>query len=161
MTRYPKELKTTIINKMLPPLNLSVRDLEKETGIPHNTLYTWRVKALKKNGIMKNHASISPEEKLNIIIETAHLSQSELSAFCREKGLYPEDITQWKIDSLSGFKSVSQQKKEKNKVDKELMIENKKLKKELRRKDKALAETAALLVLRKKLNAFYEAEEED
>ena len=41
------------------------------------------------------------------------------------------------------------------------MIENKKLKKELRRKDKALAETAALLVLRKKLNAFYEAEEED
>ena len=161
MTRYPNELKTTIINKMLPPLNQSVRDLEKETGIPHNTLYTWRAKALKKNGIMKNPASISPEEKLNIIIETAHLSQSELSAYCREKGLYPEEIAQWKIDSLSGFKSVSQQKKEQNKADKELMIENKKLKKELRRKDKALAETAALLVLRKKLNAFYEAEEED
>ena len=64
---------------------------------------------------MKNPASISPEEKLNIIIETAHLSQSELSVYCREKGLYPENITQWKIDFLSDFKSVSQQKKEQKK----------------------------------------------
>ena len=146
---------------MLPPLSQSVPDLEKETGIPYNTLYTWRANALKKNGIMKKSASFSPEEKLNIITETAHLSQAELSAYCREKGLFPEEIAQWKTHFLSSFNAVSQQKKPKNKADKELIIENKKLKKELHRKDKALAETAALLVLRKKLNAFYEAEEED
>ena len=161
MTQYPKELKSAITSKMLPPLNQSVRELEKETGIPHNTLYTWRAKARKQNGIMTNSTSTSPEEKLNIIIETAHLSQSELSIYCRDKGLFPEDIAQWKTDSLAGFKTASQQKKEQHKADRELMIENKKLKKELRRKEKALAETAALLVLRKKLNAFYEREEED
>ena len=157
MTQYPKDLKSSIISKMLPPLNQSVSDLAKETGIPYNTLYTWRASTLKKNGIMKKSSSFSPEQKLNIIMETACLSQAELSTYCREKGLFPEEIAQWKANALSGFHDASQQ----NKVDKELMLENKKLKKELRRKDKALAETAALLVLRKKLNAFYEAEEED
>ncbi|UJF20290.1 transposase (plasmid) [Vibrio sp. SS-MA-C1-2] len=101
MTQYPKDLKSSIISKMLPPLNQSVSDLAKETGIPYNTLYTWRASTLKKNGIMKKSASFSPEQKLNIIMETACLSQAELSAYCREKGLFPEEIAQWKANALS------------------------------------------------------------
>ena len=73
----------------------------------------------------------------------------------------PEQIQRWKRDCLSGFSSQAVVKKEHHKQVREDKLKIKKLEKELRFKDKALAETAALLVLRKKLNALWENENED
>ena len=90
-------------------------------------------------------------KKLSIVIETASFNKEELSGYCRKNGLYPEQIEQWKSaaifaneDSLTALtrKEKSELKKEKDK--------SRRLEKELNRKDKALAETAALLVLKKK-----------
>ena len=161
--KYPEALKQRIITKMLPPLNQSVAASSQETGIPYNTLYYWRIKALKRGRVDNlSQSSLSAEQKLNIIIETATLSQAELGAYCRERGIYVDDITQWKARCLTGFSSVKSDKKQKeSKKDRQILSENKKLKKELRLKDKALAETMALLVLRKKLNALYGVEEDD
>jgi capsule polysaccharide export protein KpsE/RkpR len=65
-----------------------------------------------------------------------------------KKGLYPHHIEQWKLDFVE---SPVQDNSFQNKAEvKTLKTENKSLKKELNRKDKALAETAALLVLQKK-----------
>lgn len=101
-------------------------------------------------------------ERLQIIIETAGLSELELGEYCRKKGIYTHDIELWKTNFIqldSEKKHLTAEDKKQAKKDKDRI---KLLEKELRRKDKALAETAALLVLRKKLQAFYgEGNEED
>jgi len=91
------------------------------------------------------------------VLETATFSEMQLSEYCREKGLYPEQVQQWKqacIDANSDESKVSV------KADKHDKKRIKELEKELHRKEKALAETAALLVLRKKFNAVYGLDEE-
>ena len=52
---------------------------------------------------------LSPETKLTIIIDTARLNETELAEYCRSKGLYPEQIAQWKAQSLTGFSTSEQQ----------------------------------------------------
>ena len=89
------------------------------------------------------------------------LSESELSQYCREKGLYPEQVQRWKQECLQGFLSSKATNAETHRQAKADKTEIKTLKRELRRKEKALAETAALLVLRKKLNALWEDDEEN
>ena len=95
------------------------------------------------------------ENKLAVIIETAALNEAEMAEYCRKKGLFAEQIQQWKAAFISSdsvhSESQSKQRKalsDEHKKDKKTI---KKLERELNRKDKALAETAALLVLRKKL----------
>ena len=95
------------------------------------------------------------ETKLAVVIETATLSEVELSHYCREKGLYPEQVKAWRQACLDGQTTATQLKhaeRTQNRADKQRIRE---LERELNRKDKALAETAALLVLRKKLNALW------
>ena len=96
-----------------------------------------------------------------MVVETAALSESELGEYCRKKGLYPEQLKQWKQQCLEGFQSNEQQTKALKQQTKKDKAEIRALKKDLRFKEKALAETAALLVLRKKLKAFYGEEPED
>jgi 3-hydroxyisobutyrate dehydrogenase-like beta-hydroxyacid dehydrogenase len=95
------------------------------------------------------------------VVETAALSESELGEYYRKKGLHPEQVKQWKQQCPQGFQSNGQQAKILKQQTKEDKAEIKWLKKDLRFKEKALAETAALLVLRKKLIAFYGEEPED
>ena len=101
----------------------------------------------------------SLEERFNMVLESNSLDEKAVSGLCRERGIYPHHIDQWKLDFVSGStadsntKNVSQVKI--------LKTENKNLKKELNRKDKALAETAALLVLQKKVNAIWGTDEDN
>ena len=103
----------------------------------------------------------SSETKLATIIETATLSESELSEYCRSKGLYVEQIKAWRTDALQGFSSSKQQSLKDKRQQQADRKQIKQLTRELARKEKALAETAALLVLRKKLEAFWEEHEDD
>lgn len=93
--------------------------------------------------------------RLAVIIETATLSETELAQYCRKKGLYPEQISQWK----QGFLQVSSPNDKA--ALKQSQKEVKQLKRELVRKEKALAEAAAILVLRKQLRDFYGETDED
>ncbi len=162
---YPEERKEAILKKLLPPVNKSVAEVAKEEGIPCATIYNWRVKA-NQSGIplprkTSKTENWTAETKLAVVNETASLSESELSQYCREKGLYSHQVKQWKKQCLTGFKVSQEQQKEATKKAKSDQLKIKSLKKELRYKEKALAETAALLVLRKKLNAFWETTNED
>lgn len=162
---YPAERKEAILRKLLPPMNKTVAEVSREEGISTHTLYNWRDQ-VKQTGLAVAGKTTqtekwSAETKLAVVIETSPLSESEASQYCREKGLYIEQVKQWKTQCLSGFSvSKAQQKVQlkKAKIDQRKI---KSLKKELRHKEKALAETAAILVLRKKLNAFWEANSED
>lgn len=99
------------------------------------------------------------DERLQMIIDCASLEEEAVNKLCREKGLFAHHVKQWKEDFLSGGLNNSSQSKQSNV--KELKQENKALKKELNRKDKALAETAALLVLQKKVNAIWGSSEDN
>jgi hypothetical protein len=103
------------------------------------------------NGAPKKHDS---EEKLLAIIETASLSETELGEYCRRKGCYPEQIAGWRASIVQGLSAPP------TKADREQLQQQskmiKQLHQELNRKEKALAETAALLVLGKKVAALWE-----
>lgn len=165
MPRYSDERKEAVLKKLLPPLNMTVAEVAQQEGIAEQTLYNWR-KQLRTEGKPvpgKTNTSEqwSSETKLAVVIETAILSEAELSAYCREKGLYPEQAKAWKQDCLDGMGKAPARKKQEHRQARKDKDRVKQLEKELQRKEKALAEAAALLVLRKKLNAFYEDEAED
>ena len=162
MRHYPEELKKTAINKLIES-GLSLRQFAQREGISLSTLYSWRVKyteadfRLTKSNTPENWTA---EQKFSAVIETAAMSEVEVSEYCRKKGLFPEQIQQWKQSCISGNQSEADKRKQQaqeRKADKKRIKE---LEKELKRKDAALAETAALLVLRKKLNAYW-GEDED
>ncbi len=83
------------------------------------------------------------------------MSEAEVSAYCREKGLYPEQVQRWKEACLQGAGLEDDRQKAVQKQQREARKTIKKLKSEVRRKEKALAETTSLLVLSKKLDALY------
>lgn len=165
MPRYSQERKEAILKKLLPPHSLSVAKVAKEEGISEQTLYYWR-KALRNSGnVVPDSTSTSvqwsAQTKLAIVAETYSMTENELSQYCREKGLFPDQIKEWRNECMQGFKSTKAQEAEAKKQARTDKQEIKALKKELRHKEKALAETAALLVLRKKLRAFYGEEPEE
>lgn len=165
MKRYSPERKEALLKKLAPPYNLSVSELSEREGISQAALYNWRKQARLKGAPMpgpnKTSEDWSSEAKFAVVVETASLSEAELSQYCREKGLYPEQVQSWKQDCLDGFSSSPERKREELKQAQKDRKRMRQLEKELRRKEKALAEAAALLVLRKKLNAFYGEEPEE
>ena len=165
MSRISVERKEAILKKLLPPYSMSVKEVSEEEGISTATLYHWR-QQLRRSGAAVPNSNTSSEQwsaqtKLAIVAETYSMTESELSQHCREKGLFPEQIQSWRSECMQGFKSSKEQEAEAKKQAKADKLEIKELKKDLRLKEKALAETAALLVLRKKLRAFYGEEPED
>jgi len=159
---YSTRFKEAILKK-LSQSDLSVSQFARQEGINLSTLYSWQ-KQFKTTGfsVLKVIPTDkwSAEEKFAIVLETATLSEVEINECCRIKGLYPEQIKAWKQACIAANSTdVSKQKKTtpESKADKKRI---KQLEKELNRKEKALAETAALLVLRKKFNAYC-GEDED
>jgi len=164
---YKKEYKQKLVKRMLTPENYSITKLSDETGISKSTLSTWKSKA-KKGKVLRDTGrpinKLSEEEKFMVVVETYSLSEIELSKYCRKNGYFVEDVKKWKTNCISAnsLKKIDVTKNKKLKKDlKNEKKKSKELSKELNRKEKALAEAAALLVLKKKLNAIFEDREED
>lgn len=165
MTRYSKELKASVVQKMMPPQNIPIAQLAQETGITETTLYAWRKQA-KSQGVPvpgdgQNPEQWRSEDKFAVVLETAALNETELAEYCRKKGLYPEQVEQWRSSCMQANADVADRRKalaDERKSDKKQI---KALQRELKRKDKALAETAALLVLSKKARAIWGEHEDD
>ncbi|WP_259386273.1 IS3 family transposase [Pseudoalteromonas sp. MSK9-3] len=152
MKHYPEDHKQAVIRKLVES-GLSLGQFAKQESINLSTLYSWRDKYLKVGSSLTESNSLdgwSPEQKFSIVLETAALSEIELSEYCREKGLYPEQVKEWRQSCIEGNQTQAQQRKQLTQERKADHKRIKELEKELKRKDAALAETAALLVLRKK-----------
>ena len=95
------------------------------------------------------------DEKLRLVLEASGLSDEQLGAFLRREGIHEEHLRQWREAALGGLsgggKTVDERSRERIRA----------LEKELRRKDKALAEAGALLVLQKKVRALLGEEDDD
>ena len=161
MTHYSEEFRSSVAARLLPPNNARIADIVKETGVPKDTLYEWRTRYRNKQGASpysgKSTNQYSADDKMAVIIETATLNEVELSEYCRCKGIYPVQIKSWKASMVQGLMS------EPSKTDREKSQKQARtiqdLEKDLSRKEKALAEVVALLVLQKKFQALMEAPE--
>ena len=162
---YPKERKEAVLKKMLPPSNKSIPEIAREEGISAATLYNWR-KAARAEGRLMPDGDRTPSgwgsgDKFAAVLETAAMNEAELSAYCREKGLYPEQIAQWRSaceQANDWDRTQNQRLKAHRRADEKRIAE---LERDLRKKEKALAETAALLVLRKKAAAIWGEPEDE
>jgi transposase-like protein len=165
MARYSEERKSAILKKLLPPQNRTVVSVATEEGISDATLYNWLKQCRKQGdpvpGRSKTSEEWSGEAKLAVVIETAALSEEELSVYCREKGLYVEQVKRWKEACVQGTGQETEQRKETQKQKKQSQKRIKTLEAEIRRKDKVLAETTSLLVLSKKLEALYGTDQDN
>ena len=138
MKRISSERKAAILAKLLPPYNMTVSSVAQTEGISEATLYNWRNQAKSEGkpvpGADKNSEQWPAEARFAAIVETATLSETEVAEYCRKKGLYPEQLVQWKqcflqVSSPGDKAALKQSQKE-----------NKQLKRELARKEKVLAE---------------------
>jgi transposase-like protein len=141
------------------PHNILIPRLVEEIGISDVTLYNWRKQA-RVEGIAvpadgKNPEKWSSEDKFAIVLEAASLNEAELAEYCRRKGLYVEQITAWRKACLQANANSAAQAKAQREQSKKDRKQIKTLERELYRKEKALAETAALLVLQKKARVIW------
>lgn len=165
MPRYSDDFKEQIVRKMMPPNAQSVAQLSRDSGVSEQTLYNWRNHYRHEGKAVpadpSNPENWSGANKLAVVIETAALNEEQLSEYCRRKGLYPEQIARWKESAVAGNESsrpltkaeMQELKRDRKKI--------RRLEKELNRKDKALAEAAALLVLQKKAQAIWGEPEDE
>lgn len=112
-------------------------------------------------GSGKNAEEWTSEDKFAVVLETAALNASELAEYCRRKGLFAEQITAWRAACMAANASTTQQTRSQQAQSKEDKKRIRQLEKDLQRKEKALAEAAALLILRKKVQAIWGDKEED
>jgi len=157
--RYPSERKEAVLRKMMPPHNRSIRKLSQEEGISEATLFSWRKEAREK-GLLLPDGAVGPEDwsardKFAAVLETAAFNEAELAEYCRKRGLYPAQLIQWRraCESANDWdRDNSRRINTEKKADRQRIRQ---LERELRRKEKALAEAAALLVLQKKAQAIW------
>ena len=157
MSNYPAEFKDAMIRKMTEPGGRSATSIGKEIGIAQSTLSRWLRErgsvAWKTGGEMRGSKgqSWSAEEKLAALLAYKRLGEEERGKFLRGKGLHEVHLERWKKEILEGLKLKPLAGGRKDPQRKRIAA----LEKELRRKEAALAEAAALLVLKKKADAIW------
>ena len=158
---YSRSVKVGVLKKVLPPESRNIASVSKETGISEQTIRNWINKeasgSLDEAG-EKSPRSLSASEKYQLLMESKVVPKEELGEFLRKRGLHSQHLTLWDQEFTEMVKDNG--KKEKKKVQ-DLKKKVRQLEKELNVKDKALAETAALLVLKKKLNLLMGDKEGD
>ena len=168
MRRYSEAVKADVRRRMSPPQRQSVAQISAELGIHVVTLYNWR-KSWRLQGEVVPASEKDPDgwsatDKFTVVLETAGLNATELSAYCRERGLYPEQVERWRQASQDANEKpvlTLKEQKELERLRAQDQKEIKRLKQELRRKEKALAEAAALLIASKKIQAFWGEDGDD
>src|SRR5918998_1058567 len=146
-----------MVARLLPPESATIAVVSREVGVSVGTLERWRAGALAAPGELASSQRWTPAARLEAVIATAAMDEAARGAWCREQGLYPAEVEAWKRDAIAGMgepraASAAEARQDRRRV--------KERERELQRKDKALAETAALLGLRKKLAAGFHHRED-
>lgn len=171
MTQYSEGFRHRMIEKLTGPRAVSATALSDEVGVPQSTLSRW----LKGAGTVRRTMPASDddkqaapatkrpqdwtaEEKWALVLEAAAVPQAELGAFLRRKGVHEAQLVEWREAAMAGLQRPSRRERKAANLEKARIH---KLERELKRKDKALAEAAALLVLKKKVQEIWGDEDDD
>jgi transposase len=165
MSGYTKAFKSKVLQKMMGPNSRSATTVAAETGVPQPTLSRWLREATSgANGMTKQELeqSAAPrprrpdewtaEERLQVVMDAARQSEADLGAFLRSRGLHEAVLAEWRAAAVAALRNPSKTSPEARRV--------RELERELARKEKALAEAAALLVLKKKVQAIWGDEDD-
>lgn len=151
MSRYGKAFKERAVARLLPPENATLDDVAREYGVGIATLERWRSAALAEP---TRERAWSAAARLDAVVTTAAMDETSRSAWCRAHGVYLQELAAWRVAATEALAepeearaSPQQTRQDRRRI--------KELEREVRRKDKALAETAALLVLSKKVEAIF------
>ena len=161
MTVFTQAFKVQSVEKALSKRpEQTLKEIAAMLGVGYSTLQTW-IRLAKDNKLEKPNTIMSKEkspndwtkeQRLEAIMHCHSLNDEQLSSYCRENGIYPHHIQEWKSGFLSNNQGTESESKQEQK---KLQQQYKTLQKELNRKERALAETAALLVLSKKCQAIW------
>ena len=151
--RYESDFKDWVVLQMMPPLNRSVAELAVALNLTPQSLRNWRQMARDKGLIVPGNGKTSDQwssaDKFNAVMETAPLSEVEISQYCRIKGIYPEQNANPVVDLNSRTSKTAEERRIKV------------LERQLIQSDAGRAEAVALLELRKKANAIWGKDKED
>lgn len=159
MRRISSEIKEAILKKTLNRGRETIESVAKANGVSFSALNKWLKHYRDTGELLNTHTRSTPSPhfdrstQFNHLINTSTLDEKSLGAYCRQHGLYSHQLEQWKREFMCDDESRNAVS-EKAKL-KKLKTENKQLKQELRRKEKALAEASALLILKKKANLIW------
>jgi transposase len=174
MVDYSASFRARMVERMSGPRAISANALSKEIGVQQPTLSRWLREAATVRPVSKKKSKPTPaartprrpadwpaEEKVRVVLESAGLADAELGAFLRREGLHEPDLARFREEVRSAAVAGLSARRKARAGSSEEHKRIKTLERELKRKEAALAETAALLVLRKKLNALWEDEGDD
>lgn len=151
MARHARAFKERVVARLLAPEVLPVSEASRQYGVSVATLERWRSAAV---GGAATAETWSAASRLEAVIATARLDEGAKSAWCRQHGVFPSELDKWRRSAAAALADPAEAPPSPRQI-REDRRRIKTLERELRRKDKALAETAALLVLAKKLSAIY------
>jgi len=163
---YTDGMKARLVQRMAGPERISASALAHEVGISQPTLSRWLREAPRvsrmtskkgKKGNDSKSKAWTPEEKLRILGVACQLSDSELGAFLRSEGVHEATLRQWQEAATAALAAPSKARKTKKSPEAKKIAG---LERELNRKEKALAEMAALITLQKKVRAIWGDEDD-
>jgi transposase len=157
VARYGHKFKSQTVARLLPPESAAITTVSAESGVSVATLERWRADALS---VPAGGGAWTAAARLQAVIATAAMDETQRGAWCREQGVYPTELQQWKENATAALSEIPEERispQESRDARKRV----KELERDLRRKEKALAETTALLVLSKQLQAIFQRGEEE
>lgn len=157
MARYGQKFKDAAVARLLPPESAPIQKISQELGVSVATLERWRATALSMPARERVWTAAA---RLQAVIATASMDEAQRSAWCRENGVYPTELEQWKESATAALNEAPEERvsPQQSRDDRKRIKE---LERDLQRKNKALAETTALLVLSKKLEAIFQKDEDE
>ena len=157
--QHSPEFKQSIVQKISIPGGPTIMEMSEKTGIHHTSIRNWVRNYATLSDMKKSSKEWTPEKKLQAIAHSITMNEKQLGEFLRSNGLHSSDLEQWKQDFYN-----TQQSPGRPRLDPELVTlraEKKELSSDLKRKDKALAEMAARIILIKKSQLLFGINEED
>ncbi len=138
--------------RLLPPESAALEAVSREVGVSVDTLERWRSESLGKP---TRERVWTASARLEAVITTAAMDDAARNAWCRQHGVYAQQLQQWREAATQSLAEPEEARAspQQTQLDRRRIKE---LERELRRKEKALAEAAALLVLSKKLDAIFD-----
>ena len=157
--RVSAEFKEAVVKKLLSRGNLTVEQFCEKNNLAYSTVNRWNAEYANVENMnhKKNKIKFSAEQILKFVSETHSLTAEDLGLYLRKNGLHTNQLIEWRNDILS---SMNQPKVKPNKKD-ERDLKIKELERNLKRKDSALAEASALLILQKKIQLLWPMPPED
>lgn len=145
------------VARLLPPESATLEVVAHEIGIGVRTLERWRDEQQTRPA---RGRAWSAGARLEAVITTAAMNEAAKSAWCREHGVYPAELDKWRASCTTALADPEDVRAspQATRADRKRIKE---LERDLLRKEKALAEAAALLVLSKKVAAIFNKGEDE